>query len=1070
MLFFLIWPSLSWLNLPEINDDQKQSLTFSGPCCCGTSVELFYPNLDFEDGPIAPPGGWIDYTSGQNYGPWIVTSGSISIHAPDHGNLGAGNPNGSSQHLDLHGFNQGSVRYTLSGLTAGYMYTIEFWYAVHSAAGSTTASFRVGGGSLINANWSASNPGNVAWLKASYMFTATSSSTTMEFAGTGNTPCCGMLIDDIKIFECPSDLEKPEILNKPEDLTLDCLNELMPPEILQIQDNCDLNPMVVLEEKRNFTSNCELEVVRIWTISDQCKNSTTVSQIITISDKIPPQFTNLPQNKIVHCKPNIQLEFQNFLKNNADAMATDNCSTVKFSYSYDTLGIRPCDSTLVDFVIEDNCGNTDLSFAWFIIIDTIKPEIYTQAKDLILPCGTQQADSIIKDWITKNGLSWVGDVCGYLRTEYKYLPIIGELQPVEFVFTDRCGNKNSTTANIIRRDGSDTTVTNQIICGLSAEYSDTTLTQKPGGCDSLSIVKYIPANTDSMHILIQICDSAELATDTIFLQNQYGCDSLIIREKNLNQSIYLYETVFLCDTGRNDTVSIRYPALPCDSIKTIFYVKVKSDVNYIFQTSCDSTEAGIDSLLMSNQHGCDSLVIVETEFSKNEKTFIDSAICGLTLEFSDTLLLSGHRCDSLVIRNFKSLKEDTFFISKLSCNPLDTGIFKDHLINQFGCDSVVISEIRWSPSYFKSDTQLVCSASDSEIVNSRFSTFFGCDSIVQMVKVYQKPQPKYTILYTCSIDSIGKDSFFLSGQFCDSIAIVEFKLFPAYETKNLNRTCFPDSVGLDTTFSKSQFGCDSLIIDQKEYIPIEFEIIKSDITCFGNSDGKIEIRISKKTGREKYFINGNESGSNLNLLSQGSYLIQIQDSFGCLSDSTLIQIEQPKVLTVDAGADLLINKNEPVLISGISNRPILSANWIPDIYFDCSGCLQTKAKFDKDTVIKIIVVDSNGCTAEDFLLVRIIKNKNVFAPNVISVNDDQVNDRFYFIGDEGISVKLLQIYDRWGNLIFSIQNTPINDPNQGWNGYFKNQKVTPGVYTFYAELVDNENQIIKKLGEITIIR
>lgn len=228
----------------------KLSAGMAGACCCGTPSELSFPNLDFEDAPIAPPGGWIDYSSGQSYGPWVVSSGSISIHAPDHLNLGAGNPNGASQHLDLHGFSQGAARYPLSGLTAGNMYTIEFWYAIHSFASNPSASLRVGGGAWLNVSWNASNPGNVIWLKASYMFTAQASSTTMEFSGSGSTPCCGMLIDDIKIFECPSDPEAPEILNAPQDLQFECLSQLPPPDMLLVQDNCDQNPAISFEEKR----------------------------------------------------------------------------------------------------------------------------------------------------------------------------------------------------------------------------------------------------------------------------------------------------------------------------------------------------------------------------------------------------------------------------------------------------------------------------------------------------------------------------------------------------------------------------------------------------------------------------------------------------------------------------------------------------------------------------------------------------------------------------------------------------------------------------------------------------
>ena len=148
-------------------------------------------------------------------------------------------------------------------------------------------------------------------------------------------------------------MEKPEILNEPQDLILDCLSQVPTPEPLQIQDNCDINPKVVFDEKRNFRSVCDLELIRTWVVTDQCNNSSSTKQTIIVTDLTAPEFTKLPQNKIVHCQSNILEEFQNFLKNSGNAMAIDNCSNVKYSNSFDTLGLRPCDSTLVDFLIED---------------------------------------------------------------------------------------------------------------------------------------------------------------------------------------------------------------------------------------------------------------------------------------------------------------------------------------------------------------------------------------------------------------------------------------------------------------------------------------------------------------------------------------------------------------------------------------------------------------------------------------------------------------------------------------------------------------------------------------------
>ncbi len=57
----------------------------------------------FKIPPISPTTGWIDFSAGEIYSNWSVTSGTVSLHGPQHNNLGAGNPNGASQHMDLNG-------------------------------------------------------------------------------------------------------------------------------------------------------------------------------------------------------------------------------------------------------------------------------------------------------------------------------------------------------------------------------------------------------------------------------------------------------------------------------------------------------------------------------------------------------------------------------------------------------------------------------------------------------------------------------------------------------------------------------------------------------------------------------------------------------------------------------------------------------------------------------------------------------------------------------------------------------------------------------------------------------
>ncbi len=65
-----------------------------------------------------------------------------------------------------------------------------------------------------------------------------------------------------------------------------------------------------------------------------------------------------------------------------------------------------------------------------------------------------------------------------------------------------------------------------------------------------------------------------------------------------------------------------------------------------------------------------------------------------------------------------------------------------------------------------------------------------------------------------------------------------------------------------------------------------------------------------------------------------------------------------------------------------------------------------------------------------------------YIPNAFTPNGDGLNDTFGLIG-EGITEYTIQIFNRWGNLIFESQDTK----NQ-WDGTYHNEKSEIGVYVY----------------------
>ncbi|GIV36254.1 MAG: hypothetical protein KatS3mg032_0633 [Cyclobacteriaceae bacterium] len=125
-----------------------------------------------------------------------------------------------------------------------------------------------------------------------------------------------------------------------------------------------------------------------------------------------------------------------------------------------------------------------------------------------------------------------------------------------------------------------------------------------------------------------------------------------------------------------------------------------------------------------------------------------------------------------------------------------------------------------------------------------------------------------------------------------------------------------------------------------------------------------------------------------------------------------------------------------------------------------------------DTVTQEVIAREGG----------LVKIPNAFTPDPSGPNGGvpssgaAVNDVFLPLV-KGINVNepgtfLMQIFDRWGNLIFESRNEPgAPVPIRGWDGYDRNNRLLPaGVYVYRLVLRLSDGQQITKVGDVTLIR
>ncbi|MBL7832694.1 MAG: gliding motility-associated C-terminal domain-containing protein [Cyclobacteriaceae bacterium] len=117
------------------------------------------------------------------------------------------------------------------------------------------------------------------------------------------------------------------------------------------------------------------------------------------------------------------------------------------------------------------------------------------------------------------------------------------------------------------------------------------------------------------------------------------------------------------------------------------------------------------------------------------------------------------------------------------------------------------------------------------------------------------------------------------------------------------------------------------------------------------------------------------------------------------------------------------------------------------------------------------------CTSTDTVSVTPLsggtsKIPNAFTPNPGGPNGGIVNEDGTTINDvflpitKGVNEFKMQIFDRWGNLVFESTNK-----NQGWDGYDRNGNLMPaGVYVYKLVLRMTNDQRTTQVGDVTLIR
>lgn len=195
-----------------------------------------------------------------------------------------------------------------------------------------------------------------------------------------------------------------------------------------------------------------------------------------------------------------------------------------------------------------------------------------------------------------------------------------------------------------------------------------------------------------------------------------------------------------------------------------------------------------------------------------------------------------------------------------------------------------------------------------------------------------------------------------------------------------------------------------------------------------------------------------------------TYVVTGYTRAGCKDTASVTIYVDPR-LVIDAQPDTIeIPPGVPVAITTTVYQGIpVQWKWTPSIWLNATNIPNPTATPEEDIVYVVEARSAGGCIARDTVLIRVIAP--IYVPNAFTPNGDGVNDLFRVRGGAGIQEFLLQIFNRWGELVFET-----TDIQQGWDGTYRGKPQPPGTYAFYVRAVFTNGEVFEQKGSLHLIR
>lgn len=240
---------------------------------------------------------------------------------------------------------------------------------------------------------------------------------------------------------------------------------------------------------------------------------------------------------------------------------------------------------------------------------------------------------------------------------------------------------------------------------------------------------------------------------------------------------------------------------------------------------------------------------------------------------------------------------------------------------------------------------------------------------------------------------------------------------------------------------------------KKEQTNIPIKVADDTVICSGNN-----LVLDALDSRfDQYRWNTGDTTSAITISEPGEYIVIAESE--CYASRDTVVVKSPPLPTAQLPEDLILCNGQPIVLANAVEA--YTYRW-------STGATDCCISINEPGLYSLNVTNECGDVASDDIVVSYIGCDNcILAPTAFSPNNDGLNDLFEPSINCLIDDFTIQIFNRWGQLVFTSYHKDSH-----WNGEVNGAPAELGVYFYLIEAtlpIEGAKRIVKK-GDITLLR